>query len=49
MTLELLHLEYLEQHPGGYRYTRFCDLYRRWLARRGLTMRQIHRAGAGAF
>jgi transposase len=25
VTLELLHLEYLEQHPDGYRYTRFCD------------------------
>lgn len=45
VTLELLHLEYLEQHPDGYRYTQFCDLYRRWLARRGLTMRQLHRVG----
>lgn len=24
VTLELLHLEYLEQHPDGYRYTQFC-------------------------
>ena len=31
VTLELLHLEYLEQHPDGYRYTQFCELYRRWL------------------
>ncbi len=45
VTLELLHLEYLERHPDGYRYTQFCDLYRRWLKRRGLTMRQVHRAG----
>ena len=28
VTLELLHLEYLEQHPDGYRYTQFCELYR---------------------
>lgn len=49
VTLELLHIEYLEQHPGGYRYTQFCDLYRRWLARRGITMRQIHRAGEKLF
>ncbi len=49
VTLELLHLEYLEQHPGGYRYTQFCNIYRRWLARRGLTMRQIHRAGEKLF
>ena len=42
VTLELLHLEYLEQHPDGYRYTRFCEFYRRWLKRRGLSMRQVH-------
>src|SRR2546422_503451 len=45
VTLELLHLEYLEQHPDGYRYTQFCEVYRRWLHRRGLSMRQVHRAG----
>jgi transposase len=49
VTLELLHLEYLERYPDGYRYTRFCDLYRRWLQRRRLTMRQEHRAGAKCF
>jgi transposase len=49
VTLELLHLEYLEQHPDGYQYTHFCDLYRRWLRRRGLTMRQVHRAGEKGF
>jgi transposase len=49
VTLELLHLEYLQRHPTGYRYTRFCDLYRGWLARRGLTMRQEHRAGEKLF
>jgi transposase len=49
VTLELLHLEYLEQHPDGYRYTRFCDLYRQWLARHRLSMRQEHRAGEKVF
>jgi transposase len=49
VTLELLHLEYLEQHPDGYRYTQFCEVYRGWLARRGLTMRQVHRAGDKCF
>src|SRR5262245_15640744 len=49
VTLELLHLEYLEQHPAGYRYTRFCELYRRWLGRRGLSMRQVHHAGDKLF
>ena len=27
VTLELLHLEHLEQHPDGYRYTQFCEVY----------------------
>ncbi len=49
VTLELLHLEYLERHPAGYRYTQFCELYRRWLQRRGLSMRQVHRAGDKCF
>jgi transposase len=49
VTLELLHLEYLEQQPDGYRYTQFCESYRRWLQRRGLSMRQVHRAGDKCF
>jgi transposase len=49
VTLELLHLEYLEQHPDGYRYTQYCEIYRRWLKGRGLSMRQVHRAGEKLF
>jgi transposase len=49
VTLELLHLEYLEKHPDGYRYTQFCEHYRTWLSKRGLTMRQVHRAGEKCF
>ena len=49
VTLDLLHLEYLEKHPAGYRYSQFCDYYRDWLSRRSLTMRQEHRAGDKAF
>ena len=49
VTLELLHLEYLEQHPDGYRYTQFCELYRHWLHRRGRSMRQVHHAGDKCF
>jgi transposase len=49
VTLELLHLEYLEQHPDGYRYTQFCDHYRAWLKQRKLTMRQEHRGGEKLF
>jgi len=49
VTLELLHLEYLQAHPDGYSYTAFCGRYREWLRRRGLTMRQNHHAGEKAF
>jgi transposase len=49
VTLELLHLEYLERHPDGYRYTQFCELYRRWLKRKRLVMRHVHRAGEKVF
>lgn len=49
VTLELLHLEYLERHPDGYRYTQFCEHYRQWLKRRGLRMRQVHLAGEKQF
>jgi transposase len=49
VTLELLHIEYLERHPDGYRYTAFCDHYRRWLKKRSLSMRQNHKAGEKMF
>jgi transposase len=49
VTLELLHHEYLDKHPDGYRYTQFCDHYRGWLKRHKLSMRQEHRAGDKTF
>jgi transposase len=49
VTLELLHLEYLRENPNGFRYTAFCDAYRRWMDRRGLVMRQHHKAGDKTF
>jgi transposase len=49
VTLELLHMEYLREHPKGYRYTAFCDAYRTWLAGRGVVMRQQHKAGDKTF
>jgi transposase len=49
VTLALLHLEYLEANPGGYQYTSFCDRYRAFLKRRGLSMRQVHIAGDKMF
>lgn len=49
VTLSLLHLEYLEQHPEGYRYSAFCERYSVWLERQRLSMRQTHLAGDKAF
>ncbi len=49
VTLQRLHLEYLAQHPAGYRYSQFCRHYERWVRTLRPTMRQIHRAGEKAF
>lgn len=49
VTLELLHMEYLQEHPDGYSYSRFCELHREWRQKKRLTMRQPHRAGAKMF
>ena len=49
VTLELLHLEYLQEEPNGYRYTQFCEHFRQWLDRRRFSMRQRHVAGERAY
>jgi transposase len=49
VTLQLLHLEYLESHPNGYRYTTFCNRYGEWLAKQRPTMRQVHEGGDKLF
>lgn len=49
VSLQLLHLEYLQAHPDGYRYSQFCAFYRQWLCRRGLSMRQVHLGGEKLF
>ena len=49
VTLHLLWLEYLEIHPEGYRYSQFCEIYRRWEKKLDPTMRQRHRAGEKVF
>ena len=49
VTLQLLWEEYIEQHPGGYRYSRFCELYQRWRRKLDVVLRQEHRAGEKLF
>ena len=49
VTLSILWDEYIERHPDGYRYSRFCDLYRGWEGRLSVTMRQCHAGGDKLF
>jgi transposase len=49
VTLQILWDEYIEAHPDGYRYSRFCDLFRTWEAKLPVTMRQTHVGGDKLF
>src|ERR1700741_3173870 len=49
VTLSVLWDEYIASEPGGYRYSRFCELYRAWEGRLSVTMRQSHAAGDKLF
>src|SRR5882724_7375145 len=49
VTLQLLWEEYREQSADGYRYSRYCDLYRGWLRRQQVVLRHEHRAGEKLF
>jgi transposase len=49
VTLTMLWDEYIERCPEGYRYSRFCELYRSWASRLSVTMRQSHTGGDKLF
>ena len=49
LTLDLLWREYKEQHPDGYQYSQYCDLYRRYRGKLDYSMRQDHRGGEKLF
>jgi transposase len=50
VTLQLLWVEYREDHPGdGLQYSQFCRHYRAWEGTIDVVMRQQHRAGEKAF
>ena len=49
VTLALLWEEYFSDHPMGYKYSQFCEHYRRWKKSLSVTMRQAHRAGEKVF
>jgi len=49
VTLQLLWIEYKQQYPEGYQYSRFCELYQRWADTLDLSLRQEYRAGEKLF
>jgi len=49
VTLQLLWYEYKQDNPDGYQYSRFCHLYRQWVNKLDVTLRQQHRAGEKLF
>ena len=49
VTLSLLWEEHRSDHPEGYGYSRFCELYTRWEGKLSPVMRQRHPAGERLF
>ncbi|HSW38633.1 MAG TPA: IS21 family transposase [Acidobacteriota bacterium] len=49
LTLQLLWDEYKEVRPEGYQYSQFCELYRRWVRKIDVVLRQEYRAGEKMF
>lgn len=49
VTLQLLWEEFHETTPNGIRYSRFCQLYRRWYKKLDVVLRQEHKAGEKLF
>jgi transposase len=49
MTLALLWQEYKAEHPDGYQYSQYVELYRRYEKKLSVVLRQHHRPGEKAF
>jgi transposase len=49
VTLMLLWTEYKAEHPAGYEYSRFAELYRHFERKLSVVMRQHHRPGEKTF
>ena len=49
LTLLQLWVEYAENKPGAYGYSRYCELYGQWKKKLNPTMRKRHRAGEKTF
>ena len=49
VTMLILWDEYIAANPGGYSYSRFCELYRSFEKTVSVAMRQTHAAGERLF
>lgn len=49
VTLKLLWQEYRQEQTEGYRYSQFCEHYRRWAKSVDVCLRQTYRAGERVF
>jgi len=49
LTLRQLHKEYKQEHPDGYEFSHYCELYRGWLKTLDVSMRQVHLPGDRMF
>ena len=49
LTLAQLWQEYMAQHPNGFLYSRFCELYREWQKTQDIFFRHDHRGGEKVF
>ena len=49
VTLQLLWLEYKQDHPDGVQYSQFCHHYRQWRGHLDYVLRQEHIAGEKVF
>ncbi len=49
VTRRLLWLEYREEHPDGYGYSQFCELYAAWAQKLDPILRLPHKAGERCF
>jgi len=49
VTLQLLWYEYKQENPEGYQHSQFCELYRKWVKKLDVSLRQKHLAGEKLF
>lgn len=49
MTLQLLWREYRQDHPEGYSYSQYCELYSQWAGKLDPVLRQVHPPGEKMF